>query len=120
MLDNLTCITYSELSCTHKHGKHVIKPFFPHTGNLSNSCNYRWHFLCFVLSYLHSQIHHPQDTVLGMDEQAPPIWMELQHVDGDTAQVPLINFLPRENMQSFTFHSDFISTCTNGSLFIVQ
>lgn len=64
----------------------------------------------YVLSYLHSQVHHPQDTVLGMDEQAPPIWMELQHVDGDTAEVTLINFLPRENMQNFKFLSNLIST----------
>lgn len=34
---------------------------------------------------LQSQIHHPQDAVFGMDEQVPPIRMELQHVDGDTA-----------------------------------
>lgn len=74
------------------------------------ACNYRWYFFSFALSYLHSQIHHPQDTIFGMDEQAPPIWMEPQHVDRDTAQVLLINFLQRENMQTFTSLSNIIST----------
>ena len=55
----------------------------------------------FVLSYLHSQIHHPQDTVLGMDEQAASVWVELQHVNWDANHVRLINFLQRENMKSF-------------------
>ena len=40
-----------------------------------------------------------------MDEQAPPVRMELQHVDGDAAEVTLSNFLPRQN----TFLSDFVS-----------
>lgn len=31
-----------------------------------------------------------------MDEQAAPIWMELQHVDGDAAQVLLTYCLQRE------------------------
>lgn len=77
------------------------------------SCNYRWHLVSFVLSYLHSQIHHPQDTVLGMDEQAPSIRMELQHVNWDADHVPLINFLHRENMKIFTafkFHLYWTST----------
>lgn len=54
-----------------------------------------------VLSYLHSQVHHPQDTVFGMDEQAPAVWMKLQHVDGDAAEVTLINLLPRDNTKHF-------------------
>ncbi|KAG7229092.1 hypothetical protein INR49_013033, partial [Caranx melampygus] len=33
-----------------------------------------------------SGVHHPQDTVFGVDEQAAPVWMELQHVDGDTTE----------------------------------
>lgn len=30
-----------------------------------------------------------------MDEQAPPVRMELQHVDGDTSEVTLLDFLQR-------------------------
>ena len=58
--------------------------------------------LCF-LSHLHSQVHHPQDTAFGMDEQAPPVRMELQHVDGDTSEVTLLDFLQGEDVQNLKF-----------------
>lgn len=48
-----------------------------------------------VFGYLHPQIHHPENAVFGMDEQTPPIRMELQHVDRDAPEVALVNFLPR-------------------------
>lgn len=51
--------------------------------------------LC-VLSCLHSQVHHPEDAVFGMDEQAAAVRMQLQHVDRDTLEVALLDFLQRK------------------------
>ena len=53
--------------------------------------------------YLHSKIHHPKDTVFGMDEKTTSVWMYLQHVDGNAAQVSLINFLRGDDRRIFNF-----------------
>lgn len=59
--------------------------------------------MLYETGHLHSQVHHPQDAIFGVNEQGPPVWMELQQVDRDAAQVTLINILPeRQHISGYS------------------